>query len=158
MARIEQAFAEFQHQRAGLGRPWTLALVAGGCLRAGMIDRGLATIEAGFAAAHAHGEAHWDAELHRLEGELLFARPSSDPCEAQACVREALAVARRQGAQSLELRAASSLCRMSESGEARAVLGDVLGRFTEGFSTRDLMDATRLAQAGYAAAIPAAHA
>jgi tetratricopeptide (TPR) repeat protein len=149
MARIEQAFAEFRHQKAGLGRPWTLALVAGGCLRAGMVERGLATIEAGFAAARAHGEAHWDAELCRLKGELLSARPSSDPCEARACMREALAVARRQGARSLELRAASSLCRMPESGEARAVLGDVLGRFTEGLSTRDLIDAARLAQASH---------
>ena len=152
MARIEQAFAEFQHQSAGLGRPWMLALVADGCRRAGMITQGLATIEAAFAAAGAHGEAHWNAELHRLKGELLLAQGSSDSCEAQACVREALAVARRQGARALELRAASSLCRMLQmGGEAQAgqaLLGEVLAGFDEGFATRDVMAARRLAVSG----------
>jgi class 3 adenylate cyclase/tetratricopeptide (TPR) repeat protein len=151
MARIEQAFAEFQQQRAGLGRPWTLALVADGCLRTGMIVEGLATIEAAFAAVRAHGEAHWEAELHRLKGELLLARAASGRCEAQACMREALAVARRQGARALELRAASSLCGMLRSGgeaqAGRALLGEVLAGFSEGFATRDLMEAKRLAAA-----------
>jgi class 3 adenylate cyclase/tetratricopeptide (TPR) repeat protein len=149
IARIEQAFAEFKDQRAGLGRPWTLALVADGCLRGGMIAEGLATVEAAFAAVSAHGEAHWEAELHRLKGELLLAQASFDPCEAQACMREALAVARRQGARALELRAASSLTRMLQSGgdaqAGRALLGEVLAGFREGFATRDVMEAQRLA-------------
>jgi class 3 adenylate cyclase/tetratricopeptide (TPR) repeat protein len=144
IARIERAFAEFQHQRAGLGRPWTLALVADGCLRAGMVTQGLATIEAAFAAAMAHGEAHWETELHRLKGELLLAQAGADASAAEACLREALAVARRQGARALELRAASSLCRMQTSGEARALLGEALAGFSEGFATRDLAEATRL--------------
>ena len=149
IARIEQAFAEFQHQRAGLGRPWTLALIAEGCRRAGMIAQGLATIEAAFAAADAHGEAQWEAELHRLKGELLLASPGADLCDAQTCLRAALAVASRQGARSLELRAASSLCRMLRSGgEAQAgrmLLGAVLAGFREGFATRDVVEAGRLA-------------
>jgi class 3 adenylate cyclase/tetratricopeptide (TPR) repeat protein len=145
--RIEQAFAEFEHQNAGLGRPWMMALVAGGYLRAGMMAEGLGAIEQGFAAVGLHGEAHWEAELHRLKAELLFVRPASVPCEAQACVRAALSVARGQGARSLELRAISSLSRMAAGAETRAMLADLLGRFTEGFATRDLMDATRLAQA-----------
>jgi len=152
LARIERAFAEFQRQKAGLGRPWTFALVANGCLRAGMIDQGLASIEAAFEAARAHGEAHWEAELHRLKGELLFARPAADPCEAQACVRAALALASRQGACSLELRAASSLCRMLQAGDeaqaAHARLADVLAGFSEGFTTRDVVEARRLAVIG----------
>ena len=75
--------------------------------------------------------------------------PASDPCEAQACVREALAVARRQEARALELRAASSLSRMLRSGgemqAGRALLGEVLAGFSEGFTTRDLVEAKRLA-------------
>jgi predicted ATPase len=144
IARIEHAFAEFQHQRAGLGRPWTLALVADGCLRAGMITQGLAATEAAFAAARAHGEAHWEAELHRLKGELLFAQAGADPCEAEAHIREALAVAKRQGARALELRAASSLYRMQMSREAHALLGAVLASFGEGLATRDIVEAARL--------------
>jgi tetratricopeptide (TPR) repeat protein len=146
--RITQAFAEFARQKAGLGRPWTYSLVAGACLRSGLIEQGLAAIEAGFAAASEYGEAHWDAELHRLKGELLRARPGTDPGEAALCVREAIATARRQGAHSLELRAAASLCRMLRgSGEAQGALAQlaaVLGGFREGFATRDLVEAARL--------------
>ena len=144
VARIEVAFAEFERQKAGLGRPWTHALVAEGCRRAGMIAEGLAAIEAAFAAARTQGEAHWEAELHRLKGELLFARVGADRCEALACVHEAIAVARRQGARALELRAATSLFRMDASGEARTRLGGVLAGFGEGFATRDVAEATRL--------------
>jgi tetratricopeptide (TPR) repeat protein len=144
IARIEEAFAEFQRQKAGLGRPWTHALVAEGCRRAGMIAEGLAAIERAFASARAQGEAHWEAELHRLKGELLFAQAGADRCEALACVREAIAVARRQGARALELRAVTSLVRMDAGADARARLGEVLAGFGEGFATRDLLEATRL--------------
>lgn len=156
LARIQRAFAEFRTQRAGLGRPWMAALMADGCLRSGKIAEGLAAVEAGFAAARAQGEAHWEAELHRLKGELLFARPAADPCEGAACVREAILVARHQGARALELRAASSLCRMlGAGGEAQAgrdLLGLVLAGCTEGVATRDVREAARLMAAGDAGA------
>jgi hypothetical protein len=148
MLRLHQAFAEFRHQNAGLGRPWMLSLIADGCRRLGRFDEGFEAIDHGLAAAALHGEANWEAELHRGKGELLFARAApGDKEKAAACVHEALSVARRQGARALELRAVTSLARMlggAEAKEARATLAVVLAGFGEGHATRDVEEAARL--------------
>ena len=71
-----------------------------------------------------------------------------DKEEAEACIHQALSVARRQEAKSLELRAATSLARLwqqqGKTGEARALLAPVYDWFTEGFDTQDLKDAKAL--------------
>jgi hypothetical protein len=88
-----------------------------------------------------------EAELRRLEGEprLKHEEPAE---EAESCFRRALDIARRQGARSLELRAATSLARVlagrGRRDDARTALGDVYRRFTEGFDTADLKDAETL--------------
>jgi predicted ATPase len=68
--------------------------------------------------------------------------------EAEAWLQQALDVARRQGAKSLELRAAMSLSRLwQQQGkglEARGLLAPVYGWFTEGFDTADLQEAKAL--------------
>ena len=75
----------------------------------------------------AAGGAHWlDAELHRVEGELLQVGPLADLARTEAHFLEALAVARAQASRTLELRTATSLARLWQSqgraGEARALL------------------------------------
>lgn len=61
---------------------------------------------------------------------------------------KALEIAQRQQAKSLELRAATSLARpwqrQGKLGEARKILSEIYGWFTEGFSTRDLIEAKAL--------------
>ena len=61
---------------------------------------------------------------------------------------EAITLARGMKAKSLELRATTSLARLlAEQGfrdEARTMLGDIYGWFTEGFDTHDLKDAKAL--------------
>jgi ATP/maltotriose-dependent transcriptional regulator MalT len=145
MARLREAFTEFQKQKAGLGRPWTMAWMAEGCLRTGATGEGLRTLDIAFAAMESRGEAHWEAELYRLKGELLIARGELVPAEDS--LRTALRVAKRQGALSLELRAAMSLARMlgarGEVDGARALLGEVYSRFSEGFGARDLVRAAQ---------------
>ena len=68
--------------------------------------------------------------------------------EAEACFDKAIAIARRQGAKSLELRAVMSLSRLWQSqgkqAEARQMLAEIYGWFTEGFDTADLQEAKRL--------------
>ena len=68
-----------------------------------------------------------------------------DPAEAEGCFRQAVAIARRQQAKSLELRATMSLARLwqrqGRRDEARATLAAVYSTFTEGFTTPDLVDA-----------------
>jgi predicted ATPase len=58
--------------------------------------------------------------------------------------REALAVARRQGATAYELRATAGLARLFRTREARQELATLYASFTEGFDTRDLREAEAL--------------
>ena len=43
--------------------------------------------------------------MHRLKGEFLLALDPENPADAEACFRQAVAIARRHQATSLELRA-----------------------------------------------------
>jgi predicted ATPase len=54
----------------------------------------------------------YEAEMHRIKGELLLRQAVPDAPQAEACFQQALAVARRQQAKSWELRAALSLSRL----------------------------------------------
>jgi predicted ATPase len=78
---------------------------------------------------------------------LLMQNPS-DCVNAELCFRTAIEIARRQSARSPELRATTSLARLlNEQGrrdEARAMLTEIYGWFTEGFDTVDLKDAKAL--------------
>jgi len=90
----------------------------------------------------------YEAELHRLKGELLLSLSSDNHAEAEGCFHQALTVARQQQAKSLELRAATSLSRLwqqqGKRDEARELLAPVYGWFTEGFDTADLQEARML--------------
>ena len=94
------------------------------------------------------GERYYAAELHRLQGELLLQHAAPEVAHAETCFQQALAMARRQQAKSLELRAAMSLSRLwqqqGKRDEARALLAPIYGWFTEGFDTADLQEARAL--------------
>jgi predicted ATPase len=89
----------------------------------------------------------YEAELYRLKGELLLAR-ATETGEVEAWFRKAIEIARGQEAKSWELRATTSLARLlSRQGhrdEARVMLAEIYGWFTEGFNTADLKDAKSL--------------
>ena len=95
-------------------------------------------------------EAGWYlAELLRTKGELLLLERVPTALEtAEQCFHQALDVARRQGALSLELRAAMSLARLwrghQRVSQARKLLSPVYRRFTEGFGSSDLVAAKAL--------------
>jgi predicted ATPase len=97
------------------------------------------------------GNAHALAEQHRLQGEFLLALSAARDSEAEACFHEALAVAQRQRAKALELRAAMSLSRLwqrqGKRAEAAACLASAYAWFTEGFDTPDLQEAQALLSA-----------
>jgi predicted ATPase len=94
------------------------------------------------------GDRNYEAELHRLKGELLVTQDRSNIAEAESCFHTAISVARRQGAKSWELRAIMSLARLlavkNRRKEAHGMLTEVYGWFSEGFGTADLKDATVL--------------
>ena len=128
--------------------PLFLTLLAEALALAGKIEEGLAALDDALAQAAASGERGWDAEIHRLRGELTGRLPYPDPAKAEESFRTALAIAREQGTRGYELRAATSLARLwREQGrraEAHDLLAPVYGWFTEGFDTADLKDAKRL--------------
>jgi predicted ATPase len=132
-------------------RPYFLALVAEAYGRGRRYNEGLAMLEEALALVEQSEERYWEAEIHRLKGELLLARSAETQVEAEACWYKALDVARRQEAKSLELRAAMSLARLwqqqGKRTEAHALLAPVYGWFTEGFDTADLQDAKALLEA-----------
>jgi len=91
-------------------------------------------------------ERFWEAELHRLRGEVLLKR--REEAAAEADFRRAIDVARGQNARSWELRAAISLARLwcgqDKRVEASALLQEIYGWFSEGFDTADLVEAGEL--------------
>ena len=112
------------------------------------IDRGLATVDEALGLVDRNHDRLHEAELHRIKGELLLDASRARRSEAEACFREAIAIARRRGARSLELRATTSLSRLlhqqRRTAAARDLLRVVHAEFSEGFQTPDLQDAAAL--------------
>jgi predicted ATPase len=110
----------------------------------GQVAEGLNTLAEALTVADKTGERCYEAELHRLKGEL-----SPDPqAEAEASFRRALEIARCQQAKSLELRVATSLARLwheqGKKAKAWQLLSEIYGWFTEGFDRKDLQEAKAL--------------
>src|SRR5262245_47335354 len=114
---------------------------------AGQLADAQGTVATGLAIAAQTGQLFFDADLHRLDGDLLLATGGADD-EAAARYHRALAIAREQGARSFELRAATSLARLlrdkGRPAEARALLAPIYATFTEGFGTPLLTEAKAL--------------
>jgi predicted ATPase len=157
LAQMRQGLAAYRATGAELFRPIWLALLAESYGHASQGDEGLRAVAEALAVVDVTGERWWEAELHRLQGELLLQsgvpRPESCVCtphtaEAEACFEQAIDVARRQQAKSFELRTALSLARLwqqqGKQAEAQALLAPIYGWFTEGFDTADLQDAKAL--------------
>jgi predicted ATPase len=132
-------------------RPFWLSLLARAYGRAGRFEEALEAVSDALATLEATDERFWEAELYRLRGELLltaFRGASGRDPSAEACFQQALQVARRQAARSLELRAATSLAELWRAQgrvqEARDLLRPFLGWFSEGLDKQDLRTAAAL--------------
>jgi predicted ATPase len=117
----------------------------------GHTEDGLQALAEAHTLVEQHEERWWEGEIYRLRGVLLRRQPVPQQAEAETCFQQALAVARHQQAKSLELRAAMSLARLwqhqDKCAEARELLAEMYGWFTEGFDTADLQDAKVLLEA-----------
>ncbi|MGE0820624.1 MAG: adenylate/guanylate cyclase domain-containing protein [Candidatus Binatia bacterium] len=170
-AQIRQGVTGLRATGAELNTTYYLALLAEMHERGGQAKEGLTVVGEALAIADKNEEHFYDAELYRLKGELLLAqegcRPQAEGCrekteETEACFLQAIGVAQKQQAKSLELRAVMSLVRLrqqqaSEDGsrntnhvsraqleEAHRMLSEVYNWFTEGFDTKDLQEAKAL--------------
>ena len=133
-------------------RTYFLSLLAEALERMGRVGDALEAIEEAIALAERTSEGLFEAELHRLRGQLLcrLGQAREARKRAQEEFESAREIARRQAARSLELRAVMSLCRCyEERGRLEAVrplLAETYGWFTEGFDTTDLRAARELLQ------------
>ena len=147
LAEIMDGMALAAETGSQAGAPALFALLAEAQQAAGQLAEAQGTVATGLAVAAQTGQPFFDADLHRLDGDLLLATGGTAD-EAAARYHRALAIAREQGARSFELRAATSLARLwrdqGKRAEARALLAPVYATFTEGFATRDLIDAKAL--------------
>jgi len=101
------------------------------------------------AAMAADTEERLDASgRYSIKGELLLLPPDPDVHQAESCFQQALFIARRQSAKMSELRAALGLSHLwqqqGKRAEARQLLAQVYGWFSEGFDTPDLQEARAL--------------
>jgi predicted ATPase len=151
LAQMRQALAAIRTLGAALGKSWFLGLFAEACAYAGQREEGLHALEEALAHMDRTGEHVWEAELHRLKGELLGRHTARQAPEAETCFQQALVVARGQGAKWLELRAVMSLARLWQSQgkrqEAYDLLAPIYSWFTGGFDTADLQEAKALLEA-----------
>ena len=131
-------------------RTYFLGLLADALARGGQVDEGLRVLSDSLALMHRSGTVFYGAELHRLRGEFLLRQDATEGTlrEAEACYHRSLAIARRQQAKSLELRAIMSLLRLyqkqSREAAARTMLVECYEWFTEGHNTTDLQEAKAL--------------
>jgi predicted negative regulator of RcsB-dependent stress response len=130
------------------GRSYLALFVAEVAASAGQVDRALSEISEALRFAEEVDERAWESELHRLRGELIGA---ADREAAERSFTAALEIARRQGSRSYELRAAMSLHRIQRGTKRKSALEAVrraYATFTEGFATRDLVQAKALLERG----------
>jgi predicted ATPase len=114
--------------------------------KTGQVKAGLTTLAEALTIAQRTGECFYEAEIYRLKGELLLKQNEAGAeAEAESCFFEAIKVARRQQAKSLELRATMSLVRLwqrqGQQNRARPMLAEIYSWFSEGFDTADLQEA-----------------
>ena len=148
ITEMRAALDEMRAAGAELGRPNWTRLLAGAYGKAEQPAQGIALIEEAVDCMNRTGQRWVEAPLHRMKGDLLLAVSRDRHAEAEDCLRHAIDCARRQGAKSWELRAALSLSRLwREQGkhdDARQLLAEIYGWFTEGFETRVMKEAKAL--------------
>lgn len=168
LVQLRQGLAAFEATGAKTAMSYFLAMLVEAYSTVGQPEQGLTVLVEVWNIVNKNEEHWYEAELHRLEGELMRkAEPDlsrrggmavlsevegmndklSDP-SPEACFLRAIEVARQQEAKSLELRAVISLSRLwqdqGKKAVARRMLAEIYGWFTEGFDTGDLREAKAL--------------
>ena len=164
LAQMHQGLTSRRTTRAELAQPYFLALQAEVYGKMGQRAQALTLLTEALVAARTTGSHRQEAEIYRLKGTLTLKQsgvrgPGSEvpntqhpapntQSEAEAYFFKAIEIARRQSAKSLELRAVMSLSRLWHSQgkkeQARRMLAEIYGLFTEGFDTADLREAKAL--------------
>ena len=145
---ITAGLARWRSTGATVNTPMVLSYLARAHAELRQFDDAGRSIREAITALEAADDRWWEAEVHRLAGEIALKSPDPDVAKAEAYFERALAVAQQQQAKSWELRAAMSMARLwrdqGKRDEARDLLAPIYGWFTEGFDTLDLKEAKAL--------------
>jgi len=144
---MQQAFDGWRATGATLVSPYFLLMLADVYAVTGQTEAGLASLAEALILIQNHGERWIEAEVYRMQGELLLKQGKSE-IDVEKCFRQAFDVAVRQQAKSLALRTMMSLTRLRRSQERETevlpLLMETYSWFNEGFDTPDLMEARDL--------------
>ena len=146
---MQRAMALLDGIGAQIDRPYLLALLAEITAANDQPTHALAHVKESLAIVRESRTYFYEAELYRLRGaQILQIQGRAAEDEAEANFRQALEIAVRQKARSLELRAAVSLCRLLQTRgrprDAFRILNKAYQWFTEGGGTADLTEAEKL--------------
>jgi TOMM system kinase/cyclase fusion protein len=122
VTRVRSGIDKARATGAEIYRPYYLALCADASLKAGQVEVGLEAAREALEAVQRTKECLFEAEIHRLQGDLLLASGKTSYPEAAACYVRALEIARRQNATAFESRATASLSKLN------VMLDDANGR------------------------------
>jgi serine phosphatase RsbU (regulator of sigma subunit) len=144
---LEKGLEAYRATAAELALPFYLGILAEGYTSASRFAEAHAALSEARTLVENNDERFQEAELHRLQGELLLAE-SGDETAAEKCFLRAVEISRCQGSKAWELRATTSLARLWQKQgrreEAFTALRTIFGVFSEGLTTPDLVDAATL--------------
>jgi predicted ATPase len=148
VAELSRGLGAYRATGAAFLLPHHLALLAEAYWHSSREEEAFTALADALVLVENTDERWWEAELHRLTGELLWRQVKPDAVEAERSFEKARAVARHQDAKLLELRATVSLGRLwAQQGrrpEAHDLLAGIYGWFQEGFDGPDLQGAKAL--------------
>jgi len=147
IAELKSGIAWMRVARKGVPVDFLIPLVEA-YVHLKMYDAALDLLAEAQADAERTGDEHSTAELYHLKGKCLLALSPPDAAQAESYFHQSLAISHKQGAKSLELRAATSMVRLwqqqGKHEDARSMLEEIYNWFTEGFETHDLQEAANL--------------
>ena len=145
---ITSGLAAWRATEATMCVPFYLSCLATVYMQLSQFEDAQRAIDEAITMTEKTSERWFEAEIHRMAGEIALKSPEEGAAKAEAYFQHALSVARAQQAKSWELRTAVSLAQLRRDQckreEARDVLVPVYARFAEGFDTRDLKEAKAL--------------
>jgi len=145
---ISSGIAAWRATDATMCVPFYSSSLAMAYAQLGQFENAQRTMREAITSTEKTKERWFEAEVHRIAGEIALKSPMLGAAEAAVHFQHALSVACQQQAKSWELRAAMSMTRLwrdqGKRDEARDLLAPVYGWFTEGFDTLDLKEAKAL--------------
>lgn len=106
---LKSGWSQFTRTNSRLNQVFYMAELADCCLRAGDLEQAYETVSNGFELMNQFGERNFEAELHRIKGEILSADPSVNGSAARDEFENAIKISQSQSAKIFEKRAKKSL-------------------------------------------------